>query len=76
MIGASEVAKAARSMIARYRRKVVVFDTGDSRAAQIPESHNHPGFTGIAGPGGHWVTSLPLAIYSSIRELRSFVDPT
>jgi thioredoxin reductase (NADPH) len=27
----------------------MVIDAGRSRAAQIPESHNHPGFTGISG---------------------------
>ena len=36
--------------LARYRRNVVVVDAGDSRAALIPESHNYPGFQGIAGP--------------------------
>jgi thioredoxin reductase (NADPH) len=37
--------------VARYRRKVLVVDSGESRAALIPETHNYPGFTdGIAGP--------------------------
>jgi thioredoxin reductase (NADPH) len=37
--------------LARYRRNVVVFDSGESRAALIPESHNYPGFTdGVSGP--------------------------
>src|SRR5215210_4481525 len=36
--------------LARYRRSVQVFDAGESRAAKIPESHNYPGFFGIAGP--------------------------
>jgi thioredoxin reductase (NADPH) len=37
--------------LARYRRKVVVVDSGESRAALIPETHNYPGFAdGIAGP--------------------------
>src|SRR3954453_10455377 len=36
--------------LARYRRKVVVVDNGESRAALIPETHNYPGFAdGIAG---------------------------
>ena len=37
--------------LARYRRSVVVVDSGQSRAALIPETHNYPGFAdGIAGP--------------------------
>ena len=36
--------------LARYRRHVVVVDSGESRAALIPKTHNYPGFTdGIAG---------------------------
>jgi thioredoxin reductase (NADPH) len=38
--------------LARYRRRIVLFDGGDSRAALIPESHNYPGFPeGVSGPG-------------------------
>ena len=37
--------------LARYRRKVLVVDSGKSRAALIAETHNYPGFAdGIAGP--------------------------
>src|SRR3954452_22733683 len=37
--------------LARYRRKVIVIDSRNSRAALIPETHNYPGFAnGIAGP--------------------------
>ena len=37
--------------LARYDRRFVLFDAGNSRAAWIPESHNLPLFTqGIAGP--------------------------
>ena len=36
--------------LARFRRRVVLFDRGGSRAALIPTSHNHAGFPeGIAG---------------------------
>ncbi|MCA6116349.1 NAD(P)/FAD-dependent oxidoreductase [Bradyrhizobium sp. WSM 1738] len=36
--------------LARYRRNVVVLDSGQSRAALIPETRNYPGFAdGIAG---------------------------
>lgn len=37
--------------LARYRRRVAVIDAGNSRAALIPRSHNHPGYPdGIHGP--------------------------
>ncbi len=37
--------------LARYNRRFALFDSGNSRAAWIPESHNLPLFTqGIAGP--------------------------
>src|SRR5437868_10969425 len=36
--------------LARFRRQVLVVDAGKSRAAGIPRSHNHPGFSdGISG---------------------------
>jgi len=36
--------------LARYRRDILLVDSGHSRAALIPQSHNYPGFSGIAGP--------------------------
>ncbi len=50
IVGGGPAGLTAATYLARYRRKVVVIDADDSRAAQIPESHNHPGFSGIAGP--------------------------
>jgi len=35
--------------LGRYRRHIRVIDAGESRASQIPESHNYPGFFGIDG---------------------------
>lgn len=36
--------------LARFRRRIRIFDAGQSRAALIPKSHNFPGFPdGIAG---------------------------
>src|SRR4029079_9189325 len=35
--------------LARFRRRTLVLDAGQSRAAEIPVSHNHPGFAGISG---------------------------
>ena len=50
IIGGGPAGLTAAIYLARYRRQVLVVDAGDSRAALIPESHNYPGFQGIAGP--------------------------
>jgi thioredoxin reductase (NADPH) len=50
IVGGGPAGLTAAIYLARYRRNVVVFDSGESRAALIPESHNYPGFArGIAG---------------------------
>jgi thioredoxin reductase (NADPH) len=51
IIGGGPAGLTAATYLGRFRRKVLVVDAGDSRALQIPESHNYPGFPeGIAGP--------------------------
>jgi len=51
IVGAGPAGLTAATYLARYRRRVVVFDGGPSRADWIPESHNTPGFPrGIGGP--------------------------
>jgi thioredoxin reductase (NADPH) len=51
IIGGGPAGLTAAIYLARYRRRVAVFDSGESRAALIPESHNYPGFAdGISGP--------------------------
>lgn len=50
IIGGGPAGLTAATYLGRFRRNVLVVDAGKSRAAQIPESHNHPGFAGIAGP--------------------------
>lgn len=50
IIGGGPAGLTAAIYLARYRRDVRVIDAGNSRAALIPESHNYPGFHGIAGP--------------------------
>ena len=50
IIGGGPAGLMAAIYLARYRRKVLLIDEGASRAALIPESHNYPGFKGIAGP--------------------------
>jgi thioredoxin reductase (NADPH) len=49
IIGGGPAGLTAATYLARYRRRVLVVDSGRSRAAKIPETHNHPGFKGISG---------------------------
>jgi thioredoxin reductase (NADPH) len=50
IIGGGPAGLTAATYLARFRRRVLLVDAGKSRAAQIPQSHNHPGFIGISGP--------------------------
>src|ERR1700704_1277120 len=50
VIGGGPAGLLAAVYLGRYRRSVQVIDAGESRAAKIPESHNYPGFFGVAGP--------------------------
>jgi thioredoxin reductase (NADPH) len=50
VVGAGPAGLTAALYLARFERKVHLVDTGASRAAWIPRSHNHPGFpSGISG---------------------------
>jgi thioredoxin reductase (NADPH) len=49
IVGGGPAGLTAAIYLARFRRRVLVVDSGRSRAAQIPETHNHPGFKGISG---------------------------
>ena len=50
IIGGGPAGLTAAVYLARYRRSVVLFDRGGSRAGLIPTSHNLPGFPdGISG---------------------------
>jgi thioredoxin reductase (NADPH) len=49
VIGGGPAGLTAATYLARYRRSVLVIDAGDSRAALIPETHNHPAFSRISG---------------------------
>jgi thioredoxin reductase (NADPH) len=50
IVGGGPAGLIAAIYLARYRRKVLVYDMGDSRALAIPKSHNYPGFAdGISG---------------------------
>ena len=49
IIGGGPAGLTAATYLARYRRTARVVDSGESRAIQIPLSHNYPGFKGICG---------------------------
>jgi thioredoxin reductase (NADPH) len=51
IIGAGPAGLTAALYLARFKRRIVLIDGGDSRAAWIPTSHNIPFFEeGISGP--------------------------
>lgn len=50
IVGGGPAGLTAATYLSRFRRRVLLVDAGVSRAAQIPETHNHPGFAGISGP--------------------------
>ena len=50
VVGAGPAGLTAAIYLARFRRDFVVLESGASRAAWIPRSHNHPGFPkGVRG---------------------------
>lgn len=50
IVGAGPAGLTAAIYLARFRRRIVVIDSGHSRAALIPVTHNYPGFPdGISG---------------------------
>lgn len=51
IVGGGPAGLTAALYLARFLRRVTVFDSGDSRAAMIPKTHNMPPFPdGIPGP--------------------------
>jgi thioredoxin reductase (NADPH) len=51
IIGGGPAGLTAAIYLARYRRRVLIVDCGQSRALLIPVSHNFPGFPeGVTGP--------------------------
>jgi thioredoxin reductase (NADPH) len=50
IVGGGPAGLTAAIYLARFRRRVLVVDSGQSRAAWIPKTHNYPGFEdGISG---------------------------
>ena len=46
IIGGGPAGLTAAIYLGRFRRDVLLIDSGESRAWRIPVSHNHPGFPG------------------------------
>jgi thioredoxin reductase (NADPH) len=46
IVGAGPAGLTAAIYLARFRRRIAVVDSGQSRAAYMPTSHNYPGFPG------------------------------
>ena len=77
VIGAGPAGLTAAIYLARYRRRIAVFDAGGSRAELIPRSHNCPGFPdGV--PGKELLARLRCqaerygvrVTHAAVRELR------
>lgn len=50
VVGAGPAGLTAGLYLGRFRRTIRIFESGESRAAWIPTSHNHPGFPdGVKG---------------------------
>ncbi len=84
IVGGGPAGLTAALYLARFRRRVIVVDSGQSRASQIPRSHNHPGFPeGISGPKllgilreqaeKYGAVSVPDTIHSLRKEGDGFV---
>jgi thioredoxin reductase (NADPH) len=51
ILGGGPAGLTAAIFLARFRRRALLVDAGESRAALIPRTHNHPAFPdGIGGP--------------------------
>lgn len=69
IIGAGPAGLTAAIYLARFHLSIRVFDTGDSRAALIPRTHNHAGFPdGIAGTDLLARMREQAALYGAFRE--------
>lgn len=70
IIGAGPAGLTAAIYLARFHLAIRLFDSGDSRAALIPCSHNHAGYPeGIAGPDLLARMLAQAEQYGAVREL-------
>ena len=84
IVGAGPAGLTAAIYLARFRRKVMVVDSGQSRAAYIPVSHNAPGFpNGVSGlhllerlrdQAAHYGVDVVKAEVSSIKTVAGKFD--
>ena len=80
IIGGGPAGLTAAIYLARYHRNVVVFDSGQSRAGLIPESHNYPGFPGgisgkrllaaLAAQAGDYGVKIVSSTITSLTQTR------
>ena len=69
IIGAGPAGLTAATYLGRYRRRVLILDSGRSRAAWIPQSHNTPGFPrGVGGPALLENLSQQASLYGAQRR--------
>ena len=72
IVGGGPAGLTAAIYLARFRRSVLLVDAGDSRAALIPRSHNHPGY-----PGGIHGAALLAHMRQQAQDLRvPFLETT
>ncbi len=69
IIGAGPAGLTAAIYLARYRLDIRLFDSGDSRAAWIPRTHNHAGYPdGIPGRDLLAAMQMQAARFGAVRE--------
>jgi len=69
IVGGGPAGLTAGIYLARFRRRVRLFDTGASRASWIPRSHNVPGFpNGVGGADLLSALRQQLAVHAGVVE--------
>ncbi len=74
VIGGGPAGLAGALYLARFRRRVVVVDAGDSRASRIPRSHNVAGFPGGIGGDALLRTMREQVLALGVPIVRSQVE--
>lgn len=70
IVGGGPAGLTAAIYLARFRRRAVLIDGGDSRAALIPRSHNHPGY-----PDGIRGTELLRRMHEQLQNFEAATMP-
>lgn len=74
IVGAGPAGLTAAIYLARFRRRIVVIDSGQSRAALIPTTHNYPGFPGGISGADLLERLREQASHFGVRVQRGTVD--